>query len=194
MDKILIEDGNDKKKFIVRLNEFEGTPLLDLRYWYKDKASKEFKPTKQGISITSSNYLSFKSVVSRFDEEVISHLNKKNKKNVDNAKERNELSKVILETPEVDTLEYVFESYLPKNDFFKVNYSGGRATIIFNELHPFSDGLKTFDSDSLNPILRILISIDLSFQSSSNYNEASGGAAIEFLKYEISKNLKKYKK
>ena len=75
MTEALVEDGPDRKKFRVVLDNYEGRNLLNIRYWYKDKSSGEFKPTRQGITITASNYLAFKSVISLHDEEVINHLN-----------------------------------------------------------------------------------------------------------------------
>lgn len=44
----------------VQVNEYKGKMLVDIRYYYKDKASGEYKPTPKGTSIPIEKAKSFK--------------------------------------------------------------------------------------------------------------------------------------
>lgn len=194
MTKFLVEDGPDRKKFRVILDNFEGRNILNIRYWYKDKVSGEFKPTRQGITITASNYLAFKSVISLHDEEVINHLNSGsqiNKEIYSNQKAKTDASVLA---KEVTSIELVVEPFRPATDMFRVKYEGGFAQVIVNKRHAIS---KIFDientsSETINKIAKILIAFDLSLLSASDIKEASGAVVLEALKQEFGLNIIKY--
>ena len=194
MGKLLVETGPDRKKFRVELSEYQGHKTLDLRYWYKDKKSGETKPTKQGLTITAPNYLAFKSVVSRFDEEVISHLNSGQGGATAEAERQKFIQEKAKGMKEVTSFTFKIEALKPKTEFYKVIYEGAEATVVFNESHPFADKfqIKKYSKEELTPVLVLLLSLDLSLMSSSSNDEASGAVALELLKYELQNNLKKY--
>ena len=56
MGKTLLEDGPAHKRLTLSLTEFGDARLLDIRYWYFDKKSSEYKSTKKGISLTGSKF------------------------------------------------------------------------------------------------------------------------------------------
>jgi len=41
---------NKNEVIRIQLKEYEGHKLIDLRVWYEDKETGEYKPTKKGIS------------------------------------------------------------------------------------------------------------------------------------------------
>ncbi len=41
---------NKSEVIRIQLKEYEGHKLIDLRVWYEDKETGEYKPTKKGIS------------------------------------------------------------------------------------------------------------------------------------------------
>ena len=141
MTKVLVEDGTNRKKFRVMLDNYEGQNLLNLRYWYKDKSTGEFKPTRQGITITATNYLAFKSVISLHDEEVINHLNSGSQSTEQLAAAQKANVAAAAAAQEVTKMELVVEPFRPATEMFKIEYEGGFARIIVNELHRVSEFL-----------------------------------------------------
>lgn len=56
MDETLVEDGPSYKRLAVKLNEYEGHKLLDIRYWYLHKKSGEYRGTRKGIALKAPQY------------------------------------------------------------------------------------------------------------------------------------------
>ena len=46
---------NSKEKIIVSVNEYEGHTYVDLRVYYEDTKTEEYKPTKKGIALSKKN-------------------------------------------------------------------------------------------------------------------------------------------
>jgi len=44
--------GSDSNPLIVQLTEYEGTRLVDIRRYYKDRKTNELLPTKKGVSLS----------------------------------------------------------------------------------------------------------------------------------------------
>ena len=196
MSKPLVEDGPDRKKFRVMLDNYEGRNLLNLRYWYKDKQTGEFKPTRQGITITATNYLAFKSVVALHDEEVISHLNQGSATALQSAASQAANAEAAAAAREVTKMELVVEPFRPATEMFKVEYEGGFAKIIINKRHAVSE---IFDFEKVDPettelISKILVALDLSFFAAGQAKDASGAVVLELLKQELGANVSKYLK
>ena len=135
---ILAEDGSAYKKLIVKLKEYEGHRLLELRYHYFDKKKHEFFPTKKGIALTKSNYLTVKKVIEKNHEQVMDWLGvgyvpehiARNQQAQEEAYQEIEYSS--------GAVEVKAESYARDPDFFKCNHEGGKIKIAFNTAHPIS--------------------------------------------------------
>jgi len=53
-DKILFRaDRSTGREIRLTLREYQGKPMLDLRNFYLDSSTGEYRPTKQGISLSS---------------------------------------------------------------------------------------------------------------------------------------------
>lgn len=55
-EETLVEDGPSYKRLAVKLSEFEGHQLLDIRYWYLQKKSGEYRATQKGVAIKGQQY------------------------------------------------------------------------------------------------------------------------------------------
>lgn len=47
---------NNTEKFVVEAKEFKGKHFVDVRIYYLEKNSEEWKPTKKGITLTTNTY------------------------------------------------------------------------------------------------------------------------------------------
>ena len=56
---------NSKEKIIISINEYEGHKYIDLRVYYEDSNTLDWKPTKKGIALSQK---SIKEVLSYLSE------------------------------------------------------------------------------------------------------------------------------
>ena len=195
MSKILVEDGPESNRFKVSLDEYQGTKLLNLRYWYKDKASGELKPSKRGIAITSRNYIAFKSVAANYDEQIMEHLNsgsnEKSANTEDLFKKREAQSKVKV----VEKVSSVsFKNLKPSNKLYEIDYHGAAASVVFNANHPFviANDLPSQNETELRPIIQLVVSLDLAHGANADESVASGEIILEQFLFDTFANCKKY--
>jgi len=47
---------NNTEKFVIEAKEFKGRNFVDVRIYYLDKESDDWKPTKKGITLTKNTY------------------------------------------------------------------------------------------------------------------------------------------
>jgi hypothetical protein len=160
-DRVLAEDGPPRKRLVLKLTHFEESRLLDLRYWYQDKKTSEFRPTGKGVSLTRKNFLCLKETVERRSEEILDWLSisyvpeyvtdyeaRQVKTNAD----------LDLETP---TVEVTAEEVPRDVSFFHVTRTGGHAKVTLNTAHPFvatlMEALKEGDGAAVTEIVAQLL-------------------------------------
>ena len=61
-------EKNGHEQVYVRLRAYEGHPLIDVRIWYQDKQTEEWKPSPKGISISVDHYEELRAAIERIDE------------------------------------------------------------------------------------------------------------------------------
>ena len=54
----------------VEISEFKGRKYLNLRIWYTDKESGEYKPTQRGIAVKPELYSELKEAVLKAEPEI----------------------------------------------------------------------------------------------------------------------------
>ena len=47
---------NSREQVHVRLKSYEGHPIIDIRVWYQDRQTEEWKPTQKGVSVSTELY------------------------------------------------------------------------------------------------------------------------------------------
>ncbi len=55
----------------VEVSEFKGTKYLNLRVWYTDKETGEYKPTQKGIAVKPELYQELKEAVLAAESEMV---------------------------------------------------------------------------------------------------------------------------
>lgn len=156
-DKTLAEDGTEKKKLIIRLTEYEGNRLLDLRFWYFNKKELEWHRTRKGIMLNRENFKCAKKAFETHDEEILDwlgigyvpeHVEKY-------ANEQEEAVEKGAYAPDRVTTSTVQQ---PRNPaFFEVVHRGGKTEVEYNESHPLFDKLKSNGDDSAESGLLALL-------------------------------------
>lgn len=134
MSEIIATDGN----VFFSLEEYNNVRILDIRKYYKDKESKEFKPTQKGISVTGKTYETIKRILSQYDDKIVNWLT----------------GSLVYQTikQRQNAIEEHLYSYTPTKsnaekwkspEFFDSNFEGGINKITFNQGHAFYDAFSS---------------------------------------------------
>ena len=73
-ERILGEEGPEGNRTRFILNLFKGNRLLDIRKYYRDKKTGEFKPKRQGINLNRDTFMELKRVLDRDEETILEWL------------------------------------------------------------------------------------------------------------------------
>lgn len=134
MSEIIATDGN----VFFTLKEFNDIKILDIRKYYKDKESKELKPSQKGIAVTSRRYETIKKIFSQYDEKITNWL------------DSDPISQTIKQRQQI--VQKHLYSYTPATsnsekwkspDFFDSNSEGGINKITYNEGHAFYENFSS---------------------------------------------------
>lgn len=128
-DLLDLEFANGKKKLKLVLTYFNDSPKLDLREYYFDETSSEFRHTKKGVQLDYEKAEALRNALEVNSEIINSHmLSKKSNQKLLNIK----------------TISSSAGSF-PINEFFKTESRGSEEKVIFNINHPA--GKKFIDLD-----------------------------------------------
>lgn len=190
-DLTLIEDGPDRSRLRIQLTEFQGTPLLQLRYWYKDKKSGEFKPTRKGIALTRNNYLAVKSVISDFHDNVMNHLEFGGAKKVGAADLGEVKASQRRRTESISSYGVEVRPIRPMSKLYEVAFEGSSANLILNRNHPFVARFAEEGawSSSASVISILFIALELSKIQSEDTELTAPSVTLEMLLDRLSRVL-----
>lgn len=170
----LATDGN----LVLALREYKGSRFLDIRKYFRDKYTKEFKPTTKGIAVNGKTYQVIKRILNQFDDKIVAwikddseqmRLLEAKQKLVD----REKLSAVSIE---------VKEDKWKSPEIFKVSPKGGKNTIVYNNTHPFCEKLNSILNEieskqpELSQQLRGLIDHTFAALAQARYLSETGDA------------------
>lgn len=188
--EVLIEDGPDHKRLRITLKEFKGTPLLDVRYWYVDKKTKDLKPTAKGVSLTKANYLGLRSVAVDHHDSVMEYLDVGSVA-VSHGGDSSLIAKQVAQKQQsVKSISIEFAILKPSYRLYDVEYKGGLAIITLNKSHLFVRTLSNRDDErnaQLEAIGKLLVSIDLSLMNMHVEGEISPSIVAGQFEYDLTK-------
>ena len=120
-DIVFATDGN----LFFSLTEYENVKLLDVRKYFKDKTTKEYKPTTKGISVGYKNYNSIKKIFELYDDKISAWLESSSEDIVQRQKklEEERYAPIAIKAA---------ENSWKSPAFFEVEPSGGENTVVYN--------------------------------------------------------------
>ena len=188
--EVLIEDGPDSKRLRIVLREFKGTPLLDVRYWYLDKKSKELKATGKGISLTRANYLGLRSIAVDHHDAVMEYLDV-GSITASHGGDNSQITKQIVQNQQsVKTVELDIAPLKPSSRLYEVEYKGALATITLNRSHQFVRSLSEIEDvreGQLDAIGRLIVSMDFSLMNVRGEGVISPSIVADQFEYDFTK-------
>lgn len=195
-DALLVEDGTPRKKLRATLRKYEGTPLLDIRYWYEDKSSKVYRPTSKGISLTKSNYLSVRSVSIDHHDDIMEYLDVGSTKTTGSADQEAIHNSNTGKFGAVNDVQVKLDFVKPSTAVYSVVYKGATAHIVLNKRHPFIRSItEDISSDESGPGLKIIaeliVAADLTLKTQMTSQTSSPDVISELFGFGLSRHLKK---
>lgn len=123
---VFATDGN----LVFSFTEYGELKLLDIRKYYKDKNTKEFKPTTKGISVTPKGYNTVKNILEHYDDKIKAWLESSSEVVIQRQKNlEKEIFSPIAVKADVDAWK--------SPEFFEVEPAGGENIVIYNSKSSF---------------------------------------------------------
>lgn len=158
MVKDLAAQGSNRKKLIIKLSEYKGNPLLDLRYFYYHDETQAMIPTSKGIAITRSNYMTLKKAIEEHHEEIMDWLQVKYvPQNIIDIRDKTaEHDRATV--PDVKPGIKVNPGCTRGNSVFNIQHKGSYDEVTVDSEHPFISNLldKIEDNDTQELVLDAL--------------------------------------
>jgi hypothetical protein len=194
-ERVLAEDGPSAKRLVIKLAQFEENRLLDLRYWYQDKKSGEFKPTQKGVSLTRKNYLTLKRIVDEHSEHVLDWLSISYVPEHVTIYEEQQKVKAEEIRHTLPAVTVSVESDRRSAAFFDARFEGGSAIVGLNEAHPFVERLLEVvetgnKQDAMTLIGQLLLGYASAAKTLSGATATNADVLFNQLEFEWSQTLK----
>lgn len=129
---VFATDGN----LFFSLTEYENVKLLDVRKYFKDKTTKEYKPTTKGISVGYKNYNTIKKILEIYDDKITAWIESSSEDIVQRQKK-------IEEERYAPIAIKATENSWKSPAFFEVEPAGGENVVIYNSSSRFFEQLST---------------------------------------------------
>ena len=137
--KILAQIGAEDSPLMIKLDEYKGRRLVDVRRYYKDKKTKNFLPTRKGLSLTIGTFSSLEEIAYKFGKDIKEWLSSANS----NGLEMVRRSEAVEKNSEfAQDFEIKFDSWRG-NSFFSVKSEGSKNVVTFNTFNAFVEGTKS---------------------------------------------------
>ena len=192
-DQLLYEDGTRRNKFMIKLSEFKGRHLLDIRNWYFDQKTDEYKSTRKGVALTLGKFDAVYTIMSRYHDTIRAWLTEPATANHVDEQNRYSETAAFARQP----ISAVTEAVGRQSNFFYVEHQGGIDKIIFNEDHPFTQRLTDIMGDeSDDEYWELVKSLCMSYERSRRRLEGQTvqrpEALFDLLESNWSRFLKEY--
>jgi hypothetical protein len=182
-NRILGEEGPERNRTRFVLNLYKGHRLLDIRKYYRDKKTGEFKPKMQGINLNRDTFMELKRVLDRDEEAILEWLRighvpeevLRYQQAQEEAKRKNFRLVGDVEIEEINNFR--------DKKMFDVRHEGGRDIVELNINHPFVQSISEGELANMTPgeIRGLFARLLASFGRSRTLLQNSGASEPEIL-------------
>lgn len=144
--KIVGQLGSLNNPILITLSEIDGTRVLDIRRYYRDKSTAELQPTKKGLAITGTNFHELITALSDKQAEISGWLDGAGDLNALDAAKRRSAHLTAISSGNAHTEVEISQWRGPT--FFEVAYEGAKVKVSLNKSHAFVRGLEASEDQS----------------------------------------------
>lgn len=179
--------GSEKAPVIIKLNNYKGNDLIDIRKYYQDKEGK-LRPKRKGIALSRKTiYPALKLIAENIDK-------------INKFFDVNEADIAGSNIEELNTGIEIKEE-IDSHDFFKVEMLGSEKEIKLNSTHPFGklfegflEELSSYDEELKDQLVKLIGSLFVSYFNSVSQVDAKEQYDAESLFFEHKINWSSYLK
>ena len=150
-DRILGEEGPERNRTRFYLNSYEGNRLLDIRKFYRDRKTGDFKPKRQGINLNRDTFMELKRVLDRDEDLILDWLRighvpeevLRYQQAQEEAKKKNFRLVGEVDIEEVNNFRDL--------KMFDVRHEGGRDIVELNSAHAFVQSISEEELAKMTP-------------------------------------------
>jgi len=150
-DRILGEEGPERNRTRFYLNSYEGNRLLDIRKFYRDRKTGDFKPKRQGINLNRDTFMELKRVLDRDEDLILEWLRighvpeevLRYQQAQEEAKKKNFRLVGEVDIEEVNNFRDL--------KMFDVRHEGGRDIVELNSAHAFVQSISEEELAKMTP-------------------------------------------
>jgi len=143
-DQIIAAIGSETAPILLKLNEYKGRHLLDIRRYYYDRGSRELKPTHKGINLNQEAFAIVKNIIQQQSGVIEEWLSAEQDRVEDVVRRNFDEQVTALEQLRTRQRSHVADQDKWKSSsFFDVSAEGGRDRITYNLAHQFKPFLDT---------------------------------------------------
>lgn len=182
-ERILGEDGPERNRTRFILNLFKGNRLLDIRKYYRDKKTGEFRPTSKGINLNRDTFMELKRVLDRDEETIlewlrIGHVPEEVTRYQQAQEEAKKKNFRLVGTVDIEEMNNFRDSKL-----FDVRHEGSKDIVELNTAHPFAQSISEEELGKMTPkeIRGLFARLFASFGRSRTLLMKSGASEPEIL-------------
>ena len=181
-ERILGEEGPEGNRTRFILNLFKGNRLLDIRKYYRDKKTGEFKPKRQGINLNRDTFMELKRVLDRDEDLILEWLRighvpeevLRYQQAQEEAKRKNFRLVGDVDIEEINNFR--------DRKMFDVRHEGGKDIVELNIAHPFVQSISEEELAKMTPEeMRIVCTPSCFFWGSRTLLMKSGASEPEIL-------------
>ena len=208
-ERIISRIGSEQNCILIKLSEYQGRKILDIRRHYLDKSSGKLLPTKKGITLTQQQAEAFSEIFSE-NKDLVKEWFNQDTTTIDLAKKN--VSEQIQAKKEATHGFKFYERdthHGPVSSFFHIESNGGREKISYNSKHPLHSTIRdTKDRIMRAPHLPSTVSKDIEvilflidvillsyFRAKAQFDKSQlidPGIFVETLEINWSATLKRY--
>ncbi|MDB2377094.1 transcriptional coactivator p15/PC4 family protein [Luminiphilus sp.] len=188
-DALVLSEGGPKNKLLrISLQEFQGHPLLQIRYFYEDKQG-DVKPTSKGIAIPKNRYLDLAEVIQHHHEDIADFLDGGRL----NGEALDSLSSLrAQQARKTSSVVRIFLELVSgrKSELSNIAFEGATAKVKLNSNHGFFPSADT-ETVELTSLSKVLVALELAAMFVSSEESYEVQHTVDRLLHEFNRQLAK---
>lgn len=186
---VISEAGSANRRLRISLDEYKGTQLLNIRYFYEDKEGN-LRPTTKGIAISRNRYLDLAEAIQTHHELILDFLAGAE----DSTRVRSSLAKekeMAARHNSPLNLITARSAVLRKSELFDVAFEGSEAIVTVDSRNSaFSNGFEDIQSSS--GLFVALVALEASARLISDDESREVANAVDRLMIEFKRQFSKF--
>lgn len=131
-DTFILDIGSKNNRLRVCLGKFEGFPTIDIRKWYQERGSNEWKRSGKGITLTADYFRNLLAALDAYRDQILRHLQAHDRDFTPQLKQ-------VPVSPIEDVPSLEIEQSGSQVPFLSWRHEGSKLVAVLNQNHPMGE-------------------------------------------------------